>query len=209
MEVAVQIQGVDQLVRRLTDLGTKKIPVFVALSLTTIADKVQDALIAHTRLRLTVRGRWLVKGYKYGINRYRATKNNLAAEVWTQAPWLVEQEAAMPSRPEKARRLAVPLGILRASRLDPRKIPRRLLPGSLKRSFLMRTKSGKDVIFVRKGKGKGSRIEPMYRLERETKIPKRLELVDTAKHHIDRQWSPAMQYALDQAIREAGLKASR
>jgi hypothetical protein len=193
-------------VRSLTDLGTKKIPVFVALSLTTLADKVQDALISHTRLRLTVRGRWLVKGYKYGINRYKATARNLEAEVWTQAPWLIEQEVAVPSRPEKAKRLAVPLAILRASRLDPRKIPRRLLPGSLKRSFLLRTKSGKDVIFVRKGKGKGSRIEPMYRLERETRIPKRLELVKTGKHYIDRHWSLAMQHALDQAIREAGLR---
>jgi hypothetical protein len=62
------------------------------------------------------------------------------------------------------------------------------------------------VIFVRKGKGKGSRIEPMYRLERETRIPKRLELVKTGKHYIDRHWSLAMQHALDQAIREAGLR---
>jgi hypothetical protein len=205
VELAIHIQGVNELVRNLTDLGTKKIPVFVALSLTTIADKVQDALIAHTRLRLTVRGRWLVKGYKYGINRYRATKHNLAAEVWTQAPWLIEQEAGEPISPEKGTHLAVPLAILRASRLDPRKIPRRLRPAALKRAFKIRTQSGKEIIYRRKGKGKRSTIEPLYHLERETKIPKRLALVETAMHAIDRHAPGAMDYALSQAIKEASL----
>lgn len=206
MELAVQIQGVDELVRNLTGLGTKKIPVFVALSLTTIADKVQDALIAHTRLRLTVRGRWLVKGYKYGINRYRATKNNLTAEVWTQAPWLLEQEAGQPISPEKSERFAVPFSAVRSSRLSTQVVPRRLRPRRLKRTFLIKTKAGEEILFRRKGRGSRSFIFPVYHLQRQTRIPQRLALVETARHYLDRRWSPAMQYALDQATREAELK---
>ena len=205
MEVAVQIQGVDQLVRNLTDLGTKKIPVFVALSLTTIADMVQDALIAHTRLRLTVRGRWLVKGYKYGINRYRATKHNLAAEVWTQAPWLLEQEAGEPISPEKSDRFAVPFSGIRSSRLSTQIVPRRLRPRGLKRTFLIQTKRGEEILFQRKGRGSKSYIFPVYHLQRQTRIPRRLELIDTAMHAIDRHAPGAMDYALSQAIKEASL----
>ena len=205
MDLSLQIQGVNELVRNLTDLGTKKIPVFVALSLTTIADKVQDALIDHTRLRLTVRGRWLVKGYKYGINRYRATKHNLAAEVWTQAPWLLEQEVGEPITPEKSGRFAVPFSAIRSSRLSTEIVPKRLRPRRLKRTFLIKTKAGEEILFLRKGRGAKSFIFPVYHLERQTRIPRRLALVETAIHAIDRHAPAAMDYALSQAIREASL----
>jgi hypothetical protein len=192
-------------VHSLTDLGTKKIPVFVALSLTTVADKVQDALIAHTRLRLTVRGRWLVKGYKYGINRYRATKHNLAAEVWTQAPWLLEQEVGEPISPEKAKRFAVPFSGIRSSRLSTHIVPKRLRPRRLKRTFLIKTKAGEEILFQRKGRESKSFMFPVYHLQRQTRIPQRLVLVETAMHAIDRHAPGAMDYALSQAIREAAL----
>ena len=205
MELTVQIQGVDRLVRSLTDLGTKKIPVFMALSLSTIADKVQDALIAHTRLRLTVRGNWLVKGYKYGINRYKATARNLEAEVWTQAPWLIEQEAGEPISPEKSARFAVPFSGIRSSRISTQIVPRRLRPRRLKRTFLIKTKAGEEILFQRKGRGSKSFIFPVYHLQRQTRIPRRLALVETAVHTIDRHAPGAMDYALSQAIREAAL----
>ena len=49
-----------------------------------------------------MRGSWLTKGTKFGINRKAATKNDLTAVVSTTAPWLIEQETKTIITPRKA-----------------------------------------------------------------------------------------------------------
>ena len=225
MELKVDVSGVHELINKLVDLRVRKVNVFVANALTGLADAVQDGLIQHTRLRLTVRGNWLVKGYKYGINRYRAGTRNLEAEVWTQAPWLVEQEELTTLRGDVGR-LAVPLRFLRVGRTDPRKIPKKWLTKSLPNSQTMGPLSKKDqekaeklrifkvtskrtgaeILYARTGHGKRSTMRALYALTKETKEPKRIELVETARHYIDRQWQPAMERAIDFALRDSGLR---
>ena len=80
MDIQIQVKGVDDLVRNLRDLGVNRIPNYVARALTEIANQAQDAMIADARSNLTIRGSWLTKGTKFGINRKAASKNDLTAD---------------------------------------------------------------------------------------------------------------------------------
>lgn len=87
MDIQIQVKGIDELVRNLHDLGVNRIPNYVARALTGIADQAQGAMIGNAQSNLTIRGSWLTKGTKYGINRKAATKSDLTAVVSTTAPW--------------------------------------------------------------------------------------------------------------------------
>ena len=126
MDIQIQVKGIDELVRNLRDLGVNRIPNYVARALTEIANQAQDAMIADAQSNLVVRGSWLTKGTKFGINRKAATKNDLTAVVSTIAPWLIEQETKTIITPRQAGSLAVPFIWQRGSRLAVTKSPKRI-----------------------------------------------------------------------------------
>jgi hypothetical protein len=163
VDVQIQVKGVDEFVKNLRDLGINRIPNYVARALTGIADQAQDAMIGNARSMLTVRGSWLTKGYKYGINRKTATKSDLTAVVSTAAPWLVEQETKTIITPRKASSLAMPFIWQRGSRLAVTKSPKNI-PNTIK----LKSKIGNEIIYQRQGKGRLASLVPLFILRKQT-----------------------------------------
>jgi len=197
VDIQVQVKGIDELSRNLRDLGVNRIPNYVARALTEIANQAQDAMIGNARSMLTVRGNWLVKGYKYGINRKQAYKNDLTAEVSTAAPWLIEQETKTVITPRKASSLAMPMIWQPGSRLAVTRSPK-----YLKNTIKLKSKFGNEIIYQRQGSGRLASLVPLFILRKQTPEPQRIHLIDTAVDTINKVSTPVMAGMLDQAIKE-------
>ena len=197
MDIQVQVKGIDELSRNLRDLGVNRIPNYVARALTGIADQAQNAMMGNARSMLTIRGNWLVKGYKYGINRKQAYKNDLTAEVSTAAPWLIEQETKTVITPRKASSLAMPMIWQPGSRLAVTRSPK-----YLKNTIKLKSKFGNEIIYQRQGSGRLASLVPLFILRKQTPEPQRVHLIDTAVDTINKVSTPVMAGMLDQAIKE-------
>jgi len=205
MAISVKVEGVDKLVRDLDDLAIKRIPNYVARGITMLAERVQEAMETETRGHLTVRGTWLRKGTRFGINRKAATKNDLTATVSTRAPWLVSEEEDVRRVPVAGgMHLAIPLASVRPSRAADVPIPRALMPRNLKRTFVVRGRDGSSILMQRVGKGNISGMVPMYTLVRQARIPKRIHLVDEAGKTVNRLWGGVADEIMKRAIEERG-----
>ena len=199
VDIRIEVKGIDELARNLRDLGVNRIPNYVARALTEIANQTQDAMIADARSNLTVRGNWLVKGYKHGINRKQAYKNDLTAEVSTSAPWLIEQETKTVLTPRKASSLAMPFIWQRSSRLAATKSPKNI-PNTIK----LKSKYGNEIIYQRQGSGRLAHLVPLFVLRKQTPELKRIHLVGTGINTINKVSGPVMTGMIEQAIRESG-----
>ena len=202
MDIQIQVKGVDELVKNLQDLGVNRIPNYVARALTGIANQAQDAMEKNMRSNLTIRGTWSTRGYKYSIKRLAASKRHLEAEVFTEAPWLIEQETKTSVTPRKAGTLAQPLPAVRPSRLNEEIIRKQMRPRALKKAFVIKTRYGNEVLYRRMGRGRTSYLVPMYVFRKTTPEPKRIHLIDTAFETIDKVSGPILAGMLDQAIQE-------
>ncbi len=197
VDIQIQVKGVDELVRNLQDLGVNRIPNYVARALTRIADQAQDAMIRNAQSNLTVRGNWLTKGYRHGINRKAATKNDMTAVVSTTAPWLIEQETKTILTPRKASALAMPRIWQRGSRLAITKSPK-YIPNTIK----LKSKFGNEIIYQRQGKGRLASLVPLFILRKQTPEKQRVHLVITATEMINKIATPVMAGMVQQAIQE-------
>ena len=202
MDIQIQVKGIDELARNLRDLGVNRIPNYVARALTGIADQAQDAMEKNMRANLTVRGIWATRGYRYSIKRIAANKKNLEAEVYTEAPWLFEQETKTTITPRKSGLLATPTRWVRPSRLNEEIIKKALRPRNLQRTFKVMSRYGNEVIYQRRGTGRLSTILPMYVLRQQTPEPQRIHLVDTATETINKVSGPVLAGMIQQAIQE-------
>lgn len=200
MEITVRVEGMDRLVRNLRDLGINRISNYAARALTEIANQTQDAMIAETRKNLVVRGNWLTKGYKFGINRKPARKNNLEARVSTTAPWLVEQETKTVLAPREASSLLVPRIWQRWTRLATTKSPK-----NLRNTVRLKTKYGNEIIYKREGKGRLSSLVPLFILRKRTPQPTRVHLVKNATRFVQRIAGKVMDAMVKTAIVERGF----
>jgi len=197
VDIQIQVKGVDELVRNLRDLGVNRVPNYVARALTEIANRTQEAMIADARSSLTVRGSWLTKGTKYGINRKAATKNDLTAVVSTTALWLIEQETKTIITPRKAASLAVPFIWQRGSRLAVTKSPK-----NLKDTVKLKSKFGNEIIYQRQGSGRLTSLVPLFILRKQTPEKQRIHLINTATETINKVSGPVLAGMIQQAIAE-------
>lgn len=193
----IKVEGVDKFVADLRDLGINRLPNYLARALTAIAEKMQDAMIDDTRRNLQVRGNWLTKGYKYGINRKRAFKNDLNAEVYSIAPWLFEQETMTLLKPRESSTLAVPRIWQRESRTAATKSPRSI-PGTIR----LKTKYGNEMIARREGTGRLSRLVPLFYLRKQTPERTRIHLYKTGMDTYKRVEEQTFNEMLKTAINE-------
>jgi len=194
MDIQIQVRGV---ARNLRDLGVNRIPNYVARALTGIAEQTQDAMIGNAQSMLTVRGSWLTKGTKYGINRKAATKSDLTAVVSTTAPWLIEQETKTILTPTRASSLAVPFIWQRGSRLAATKSPR-----YLKNTIKLKSKFGNEIIYQRQGSGRLTSLVPLFILRKQTPEKQRVHLINTATAMVNKIAVPVMADMVQTAIQE-------
>jgi len=200
--IQVEVKGLDRLVADLRNLGAVRIPNYLARAINDLASDAQKAMIAETQNTLTVRGTWFRTGTRFGFNRKASNKSTLQATVFTRAPWMQQQEEQTFKTAQKSF-LAVPMPAVRASRTDPKKIPRRLTPKAMgAKLFKIQTKRG--VVLYQRLKRAGLRA--MYALERTIRYPRRVHVIDAARKVVEMNATKAIENQINNAIREQGLK---
>ncbi|MEO8647760.1 MAG: hypothetical protein ABI539_01200 [Acidobacteriota bacterium] len=142
----------------------------LATGLTKTAKEGQSAVLGSLKGTFTLRGSWSSPSNKFGIKIKPAKRDDLTAEVRTNADWLLLHEEGGLKRPS-GHRLAIPTeNVRRNKRLI---IPKAQRPAALrgKRTFIIHTSRG-DVLFQRKFRGKRSMIVALFNLEPQAKIKK-------------------------------------
>lgn len=170
----------------------------VAKGLTDTAKQGQAAVLGALRGTFTLRGSWFQQSNKFGIKVKPAKRDDLSAEVRTQADWLEKHETGGTKR-AKSGRVAVPTINVRRNKRDI--ITRANRPGRLrgKRTFVIKTSRG-DVLYQRKYKGKRSHIVALYNLEQSVRIRKRSTFFEpitrVVRRRLDRNIIAGMRHAI-------------
>ncbi len=199
MDLNITLHGLDVWVTKIRNLP-KQLRYATAVTLTRSAESAQDAILARTRDVFTIRKSWLQPGYKFGINRKAATKDDLSAEVFSRAPWMLRHEEGGLKLPNKEY-LAVPQEGVKRTKKD--LIPAGQKPKALKRSFIIwKTKSG-PMLFQRKGRGKSSTIKAMYAFEKSAQIEARWQFVKTGIAVVKKVYGKIFAAALKDSLETA------
>jgi hypothetical protein len=195
----VTLHGLEAFIGKIRNLP-KQIRYATAVTLTRSGEHAQQAIISRTRDVFTIRKNWLTPGYRYGINRKTARADDLTAEVYTRAPWMLRHEEGGLKLPKKEY-LAVPQPGVRRTKKD--LIPAGQRPKALKRSFIIwKTKSG-PMLFQRVGRGKNSTIKPMYAFEKSARIEPRWQFVRTGIEVVKKVYGRIFAAALKDALETA------
>lgn len=198
-EMIINVIGLDLWIGKIRNLP-KQLRYATAVTLTRSAEHAQGSILSRTRDVFTIRKNWLTPGYMFGINRKTARADDLSAEVYTRAPWMLLQEEGGIKLPKK-QYLAVPQEGVRRTKKD--LIPASEKPRALKRSFIIwKTKSG-PILFKRVGRGKSSTIKPMYAFERSAKIEERWQFVRTGIATVKKVYGKIFASALKDALETA------
>lgn len=149
----------------------KQLTFAAAKGLTATAKQAQGAVQNDLKNKFTLRTNWMAQSNKFGIRVKSATKNDLTAEVGTNADFLEKFETGEDKTP-RGKLLAIPT--LNVRRNKKQLIPRNQRPAALrdKRTVVMKTKSGNVVLFQRKYKGKRAKLVALYNLSAVAKIKK-------------------------------------
>ncbi len=199
MDVNITVHGLDAWVAKIRNLP-KQLRYATAVTLTRSAEHAQDAILTRTRDVFTIRKSWLQPGYEFGINRKAATKDDLSAEVYSRAPWMLRHEEGGIKLPKKEY-LAVPQEGVKRTRKDLIAAGQR--PKALKRSFIIwKTKSG-PMLFQRVGRGKASTIKAMYAFEKIAHIEARWQFIKTGIAVVTKAYGKIFAAALKDALETA------
>lgn len=175
----------------------KQIRFATAVALTKTAKQAQTAAIGTIKSNFTIRNNWVEPQNKLGVRITPAKKDNLQADVKTNAEFLKKFETGADKLP-RGKRLAIPTANVRRNKKDI--IPRSMRPSALrdKRTFVVNTKSG-PVLFQRKFKGKRSQIVALYNLEPKAKIKRRpsfyMPIERVARANFNRNFDEAVKNA--------------
>lgn len=118
----------------------KQLDFGVAVGLTQTAKEGQKAVHGALRGTFTLRGSWFKQSNKFGIKVKPAKKTDLTAEVGTAADWIEPHERGGMKK-ARGGNVAIPQPFIRPKG-STKKIVSRLKPRNLKRTFVLKTKSG-------------------------------------------------------------------
>ena len=199
MDIQITLYGLDAWVGKIRNLP-KQLRYATAMTLTRSADHAQDTILSRTRDVFTIRKNWLTPGYKFGVNRKAAAKDDLTAEVYSRAPWMLRHEEGGLKLP-KGEHIAVPQEGVKRTKKD--LVPASQKPKALKRSFIIwKTKSG-PMLFQRAGRGKASTIKPMYAFEKSAHIEARWQFIKTGIATVKKVYAKIFAAALKDALETA------
>lgn len=156
------------------DRIVKNINFGVAMGLTETAKQGQAAVHGALKGTFTLRGSWFKQGNKYGIKVKPAKREDLTAEVRTNADWLELHEKGGMKTP-RGQNLAIPTKNVRRNKKDI--ITKGNRPKALrnKNTFVMQTSRGKVLFqrFKRKigtYKGEPTKLRALYNLQPRARI---------------------------------------
>lgn len=192
----VQKPAVDKIVRNM-NFG-------VALGLTETAKQGQSAVQNSLKGTFTLRGNWWQQSNKFGIKVKPARRDDLSAEVRTNADWLELHEKG-GTKTARGGSIAIPTENVRRNKRQI--IPRAQRPGALrgKNTFVIKTAKGR-VLFQRfKRKvgtynGKPTRIKALYNLEPRASIRKQSTFFDPIDRVVKRRLDANIQVGLRKAF---------
>jgi hypothetical protein len=177
-----------------------------ARALTETAKQAQDSSLRAIQATFTTRNRWFLPSNRFGLRVRAARKDNLEATLGTAADWLALHETAGTKVP-RGQFIAIPTSNVRRNKRQI--IPRAQRPRNLKRSFLIKTKSGLTVLFQRKGRGRKSDIVAMYVMEPRARIKKESTVTVVAEKVVARRFGPTFDKALREALATAASGSVR
>jgi hypothetical protein len=200
-DTSIKVEGVEALLSL-----DKQVRFAAARSLTEAAKQSQESSIRAIQQTFTTRSQWFQPSNRYGLRVRAARKDNLEATVGTAADWLALHETAGTKVP-RGEFIAIPTSNVRRSK---RQIIRRAhRPRNLRRSFLLKTKSGLTVLFQRKGRGRKSDIVAMYVMQPRARIRKESTVTEVAKKVVARRFGSIFDTALREALATAKSSGGR
>jgi hypothetical protein len=196
VNVSVKIEGIE-----LFGNLAKQVPFALAKTLTKTAQAGQSEVINTLGEKFQLRTNWYKPSNQIGIRITSAKKNNLVAEVKTNAGFLKLHEAGQTKFPF-GKYLAIPTQNVRRTKRD--LIPKNQRPGNLQNSFVVASKQGgTKILFVRKGKGKRAKAVPMYILELKAKIKQVSVFYGPVERAVRANLQKNFDEAFGQAVRTA------
>lgn len=180
----------------------KQVRFALAMALTTTAQDAQTAIRDSLQGTFTIRNRWTEPSNKFGVKVKPAKKDNLIAQVGTDADWLTLHEEGGIKTPQ-GHFIAIPTKNVRRSKkqiVQKGQRPRALMG---KRDFLITTKAGRVVLFQRTGRGKASKIKAMYVMVPRSSIKKHSTILSPTEKVIQQRFGENFSKALKRAIATA------
>lgn len=180
----------------------KQLTFALAAALTAVAKESQAASIKEIEHDFTVRNNWDQPSNAMGVKVLPATKDDLSSAVATRADWLIAHEEGLVKTPA-GNYLAVPGPDVRRTKRDI--IQRGQRPKALrgKRSVVLPLKKGGYGLFVRKGRGKNSRLVFMYRLIKSAKIKKQSTVVAPTVKTVEKRFNAIFEEQFRKAMATA------
>jgi hypothetical protein len=187
----------------------KKIPDFAkqlafatASALTAVAKEAQAGVIKSIESTFTVRNNWDQPNNKFGIKVTPAKKDNLVSEVYTLADWLDLHEVGGEKNPSN-KFLAIPTENVKRTKRQI--ITKGQRPAGLKGKgdIVLKTKSGKTVLFQRKGRGKQKRLVAMYYLVPLAKVRKQSTVFEPVQGIVNKRFGAIFEEQLRAAFETA------
>lgn len=177
----------------------KQIPFAVSKGINNTAEKMRQSTLQGAKDTLTLRGSWFNPRTKYGFNVKPSTKNNLQADIYTNADWMKIQEDGGIKTAKGL--IAIPTTDVKRNKKDI--ITKGNRPRNAKGAFKITLKNGQQAIAKEVGKGKNKRLVILYWLEKQAKIKGVYKFHDIAtntfKANIENDMKEAVNYALSTA----------
>ncbi|HRJ90083.1 MAG TPA: hypothetical protein PLX39_15505 [Pyrinomonadaceae bacterium] len=134
-----------------TAAAGRQLPFAIATTFTRTVKDAQAGILGTLDNKFTLRSQWYRPTNKFGVKIKAARKNDLTAEVGTNADWLEPHETGGTRKSRQGRHVALPVIGEIGRRSFKSKIPRASTPSRLLASgnaLIMKTRSGKTGIYV-------------------------------------------------------------
>ena len=220
LEFNIRVEGLDRLVKSLTDVQQNQIPFATAKALTDTAKDVQTEVLRTLPFKFKLRTSWFQPGNKYGFRVKSATKQNLQAVIYTDALWMNLQEQGAIKIAHNGRKM-IAVQTANVQRTGSGRIKEDQKPAYLLRGYSVKGRSkakgmgrraeftgvqafigvvhGSPAIWLRVGR----HLKLMYVLLPDAKISPRLHFVETGKRIVALRWHINFESALYEAMRTA------
>ncbi|MDH4231085.1 MAG: hypothetical protein OEW04_03535 [Nitrospirota bacterium] len=218
--IKIEVKGLKETMRFLSDLQKNQLPYATARALTQTAKDIQQEIIKELPHKFTLRTSWYKSG-PYAFKITPALKTKLQATVYTKAPFMGLQETGGTKIAHGGKKyIAIPTDNVRRNKSRP--IPQNLRPSALLKGVTYRGTSKKKGTYkhaaftgvkafigeIHGQLGIWQRIGPravklMYLLREEADIQPRLEFERTARRIAEQKFSQNWGRAMNEAVKSA------
>lgn len=202
----IQIKVDDNGLGRKFGLAAKQTKFALAYGINETLKHSQQKQISFMERTYTIRRRNLLKASVRMLKFAKAS--DLRGEVGIHRELMRvwgTHETGGPERPRQSKYIAVPQGVKRS---QTGRITKANRPSNLKNSFVL-TRGNDRYIFRRVGRGRRSRIEFMYSLERQIQIKPTLQFVGNVSSTINKRYDYFVEKGVARELQRAGVKLSK